>query len=309
MAFSSSSRTLWVGDGERFTSLHDAIEASGDGDTIYVHAGVYRNDFSIIDHDLRIVGVDGRAHLQGTRSIDNGKGILDIEDGADVIIENMEFSGAHVGGRNGSGIRHHGGDLVIRNSYFHDNENGILAGDNDDAHVTIDQSEFRANGSGDGYTHGVYVNRIGSLTVTDSYFHETNAGHHIKSRAYETTIETSRLIDGDGSSTYSIDMPNGGHGTVRNNYIEQGWNGINPTLVNFGGEDGETNPGDLWVENNSFVNYRSGESYGIRNWTDNEAHVHNNTFDNIDIYVMGENEQTGNHSGDGDAPVGDWMFS
>lgn len=306
MSFAASGHTLAVGAGEQYETLKAAVAASQSGDTILVKPGLYENDFSVITHDLRIAGDGGRAHLQGTQEVDNGKGILDVENGANVIVENLEISGAKVSAENGAGIRHHGGDLTIKDCVFHDNQDGILAGDNPNAHITIDHSEFAANGTGDGYTHGVYVNHIGSLTVTDSYFHDTDAGHHIKSRADSTDVENCRLVDGNGTTSYDIDMPNGGNGVIKNNYIEQGHNSDNPTMVNYGGE-GVGNGGDLWVEHNTFASRLDGNAYGVRNWTSAEAHLVDNQFENVGTVSTGNCSVNGNTTTDAldAAPVGD----
>lgn len=76
MAISASGRELWVGPNEQYTSLSAAVSYSESGDTIFVCAGVYENDFSTIQHDLCIIGVDGMAHFRTTQLVGNGKGIL-----------------------------------------------------------------------------------------------------------------------------------------------------------------------------------------------------------------------------------------
>jgi len=48
--------------------------------------------------------------------------------GNDVIVENIEFSGARVPDRNGAGIRPEGRNFTVRNCRFYDCENGILGG-------------------------------------------------------------------------------------------------------------------------------------------------------------------------------------
>ena len=57
---------LWVGPGETYTRLSDAIAASQDGDTIYVRAGTYLNDFAVVNHAVSIIGVGGFARLEAT---------------------------------------------------------------------------------------------------------------------------------------------------------------------------------------------------------------------------------------------------
>ena len=82
----------------------------------------------------------------------------------------------------------------------------------------------RYNGAGDGRSHNIYVNEIASLVIDNSYLHDADIGHQIKSRAQSTTITNSRIYDGNGTGSYSIDLPNGGKGVIRNNVIQQGPN-------------------------------------------------------------------------------------
>lgn len=287
---------IWVGSGEKFKTLHEGIAASSAGDTIFVRAGVYKNDTSTINHDLTIIGVDGKAHLMSTGEIGNGKAILVSR--ADLVVENLEFSGASVRHHNGAGIRYEGGDLTVRNSYFHGNENGILAASDRDGEIRIEGSEFAGNGYGDGRSHGIYVNRVGALHVSDSYFHDTDTGHHIKSRAFETHVKGSTLDDGHGNSSYSIDLPNGGNAVIEGNTLIQGaGKHLNKILISFG-EEGKIHPDtSLTVEDNTFVNYRS-DSIAIANKSGAKINVQNNDFFNVSDVVSGPAKLSCNYFSD-----------
>src|SRR5215470_3492126 len=96
--------TLQVGSGQQYGTLSAAITASHAGDTIYVQAGTYVNDWASIDHDLAIIGVGGYAHLKSTTDIANGKAALIVN--GNVTLQNLEFSGAQVPNDNGAGIRY-----------------------------------------------------------------------------------------------------------------------------------------------------------------------------------------------------------
>ncbi len=258
--------TLTVGAGKSFSTIASAISASSGGDIILIDAGTYANDFAYIGHDLTLKGVGGLAKLEAIASPPNGKAILTTN--ANVSIDHLEFTGSAVGDGNGAGIRYEGGSLTISHSWFHHNQNGILAASSPGGLISIDHSEFDHNGNDDGKTHNIYVNEIARLTITNSFFHDVSKGHQIKSRAQETIVTGSRLIDGATyGSSYSIDLPNGGVGTITGNYIEQGPLAPNRTLIHLGGEPYGFHPNtSLTITGNTFVNYAtSGPPTLLRN--------------------------------------------
>ncbi len=228
---------LTVGVGQQYASISDAVAASHDGDTLRVQAGTYLNDFATINTKITIEGVGGMAHLLATESPPDGKAILTTN--TDVTLDHLEFSDAQVEDLNGAGVRYQGGNLVITNSYFHDNQNGLLGGPVPDGSITIRGSEFAYNGAGDGYSHNLYVGDIASLLIDNSYFRDALVGHEIKSRAERTTITNSRIQDGpNGTASYSIDLPNGGDAVIQGNVIQQGPQTQNPAIIAVGEEDG-----------------------------------------------------------------------
>src|SRR5690348_8901909 len=115
---------LTVGSGEEYSTIASAVAASQDGDTIEVQAGTYTDDFATITKNINLVGVGGMVHLVADQNIPNGKAILVTD--ANVTIDHFEFSGAQVADGNGAGIRYEAGNLTIANSYFHNNQEGIL---------------------------------------------------------------------------------------------------------------------------------------------------------------------------------------
>ncbi|WP_376097816.1 NosD domain-containing protein [Roseomonas sp. CCTCC AB2023176] len=244
--------TLTVGASGTYRSIASAVSAAEDGDVLKVQAGTYTNDFATISKKITIEGVGGMVHLEATRSPPDGKAILTVN--TDATIKNLEFSGARVPDGNGAGIRYQGGDLTVEDSYFHDNQNGILANSSAGGTITIRDSEFRHNGTGDGRTHNIYVNTIDKLTIEDSWFHDAVTGHQIKSRALETVVTDSRITDDGGNGSYSIDLPNGGKALIADNEIQQGARSGNPAIIHFGGE-GDPRPGSsLTITGNTVVN-------------------------------------------------------
>ncbi|WP_207415353.1 carbohydrate-binding domain-containing protein [Roseomonas haemaphysalidis] len=245
--------TLTVGKGQQYSTIASAVGASRDGDVIAVNAGTYVDDFVTINTRITIQGVGGMVELVASHAPPNGKGIFVTN--TDVTLDHLSFSGAAVPDGNGAGVRYQGGNLTILNSYFHDNENGLLANPSATGTITIKGSEFSHNGRGDGYTHNLYVGEIASLTIDRSYFHDAVVGHEIKSRAHATTITNSRITDGnDGTASYSIDLPNGGRAVLSGNVIGQGAKSGNPAIVHFGGEGSAYGDSSLQMTGNTVVN-------------------------------------------------------
>ncbi len=267
---------LTVGSGQQYATLKAAVGAAKSGDTIQVQAGTYTNDFAYIDKALTIRGVDGMAHFTASVPPSNGKAILTTN--ANVLLENIELSGAKVADRNGAGVRVEGGTLTLQDCYVHHNENGILSNAATQA-VVIRESEFAFNGAGDGYSHGIYVSGQ-KLEISDSYFHDTAVGHEIKSRAAVTTITDSRIFDLSGTASYSVDLPNGGTVVLKDNVLEQGAASENPAVVSFGVEGNLWSGSSLTMTDNVIVN-SLGKGTGVINAT--SATV---TLTGTDLYGM-----------------------
>ncbi len=270
---------LAVGTGQEYSTIASAIAAAGDGDVIQVQAGTYTNDFAEITHKITLEAVGGPVNMVATEPIPNGKAILVTD--TDVTINGFTFSGATVTDANGAGIRYQGGNLVIENSVFENNQNGILAGVVPGGTIDIENSEFINNGSGTGYTHGIYIGDIAKLTVNNSYFTGTNVGHEIKSRAETNVITNSRIQDGpNGTASYTIDLPNGGNDTITNDVIEKGPNSENPVMISFGEEGGIYANSQLTVSNDTLLydHSSSSSSVFVRNSTSAQATVSNNEY-------------------------------
>jgi hypothetical protein len=248
-------RVLRVGPGQRFKTIAAAAEAARDGDLVEIAAGDYVGDVAYWGQtDLTIRGVGGRPHLAAAGRHSQGKGIW-VMSGDNVVVENIEFSGARVPDENGAGIRFEGRRLTVRGSYFHDNENGILTGNRDDAEVVIEFSEFARNGAGDGYTHNIYIGHSASFVLRGSYSHDVRVGHLVKSRAMVNEILYNRLTDEEtGSSSYNLDMPDGGRALVLGNEMQQGSHTENPSMVSFAAESAGGADDRLYVAFNTFYN-------------------------------------------------------
>lgn len=255
-------RSLEVGPGKAYAVPSAAAVVSQSGDVIRIAAGDYRGDVtSWYRSNLTICGVGGRARLFADGNYAQGKAIWVVV-GSNTAIDSIEFHGAKVPDRNGAGIRaDHGGSLLIRNSGFFDNENGILGG-NAGSTISIEGSEFARNGYGDGYSHNIYIGAVDRLTVSAAFFHEAKVGHNLKSRARESVIENSYFMDGvSGNSSYLADFPNGGVVLLRGNLFQKGPNAENSTAIAYAAEGLKWGTNTLELIHNTVVNTRSGGAF------------------------------------------------
>jgi len=248
---------LHVGANRELKRPSAAAQIAVDGDIIEIDAGIYAGDVAVWrQHRLKIRGFGGRALLRADGADAEGKAIWVVK-GNDTTIEKVEFSGAKVSDGNGAGIRLEGAGLTVRDCYFHDNENGILAAANQASDIVVEHSEFARNGSGDGYTHNLYIGYTRSFTLRFSYVHHAVVGHNVKSRALKNYIMYNRIMDeNDGRSSYAIDFPNGGLAFVIGNAIQQGPATENPTIVSYGAEGLQRPLNELYFVNNTVVNDR-----------------------------------------------------
>ncbi len=256
-------RIIRVGPQRAITRIGVAARMAVDGSIIEIDPGDYVADVAVWDRAaLTIRGTGDRVRLLAAGASAEGKAIWVVRRGR-VTIENIDFIGARVADRNGAGIRHEGGDLVVRRSSFIDNENGILTGGQPDSTLVVEHSEFGYNGAGDGKSHGIYVNKIASFRLTGSYFHHGNVGHLVKSRARVNRIEYNRLTDESGGrSSYELEFPNGGVAEVVGNVIQQGMDTRNSIIVSYGVEGYAWPRNELALAHNTIVNdQRAGGSF------------------------------------------------
>lgn len=249
-----SAQVIQIGPLRKVTTLAMAATLAKDGDTLEVDAGTYPADVAIwTQNHLTIRAVGGRVRLVALGAAVENKGIWVVRGGR-IEVQGLDFVGAKSSYRNGSGIRFEKGQLTIKDCSFFNNENGILTGSDQDAELTIENSEFGYNGFGDGQSHNLYVGRIKKLVVTGSYIHHANVGHLLKSRAAENHIVFNRLADEhDGRASYELEFPNGGIAYVLNNIIAQGSRTENPIVISFGAENYTWPRNELYLVGNTLV--------------------------------------------------------
>jgi hypothetical protein len=285
--------TLSVGPTGAYPTISSAV-AVADADTnssdyyiINVTPGTYTNDFPLVTRPMTIetAAIGESVILNATEPLPNEKGI--ILNLSNLIVDGLTFQGAEISnalGGNGAGIRDQntttggvsagGPYLVVLNSTFVNNQEGILTGDNASQSIIIANSIFKNNGNPNVnyFQHALYVNDAGSLTVTASVFCGQLIGHDIKSRALVTSVSDNQLYDGRadpaigcnaGSTSYAIDVPNGGIATISGNIITQGAASQNDTMVAYGEEGLLYGSNIPVVSNNTFTNIGSNSAIGI----------------------------------------------
>ena len=279
---SADSRVLTVGasGNYQYGTISGAVAAAdGDGNPnnyydIEVAPGIYTNDFPVVTRPMTIKvdpqGAGNPVVLKATVPLPNQKGI--ILTSSSLTVDGLTFAGAMIDnslGGNGAGIRDQntgeGATLIVRNCIFTGNQEGILTGEDAGETVTVTNSKFENNGNPDQghFQHALYVNRAGSLTVTSTLFCGQLIGHNIKSRALITRIENNRIYDGEGyaavgcragSSSFAIDIPEGGVATISGNQIFQGLATQNNKMIAYGEEGLPFGKNSLSISNNVFTN-------------------------------------------------------
>jgi len=275
-ASAASARTLRVGTNKTYKTVRSAAQAAQNGDTVLVDAGLYSADVTSWNaSNLVVRGVGGRAYLRADGAQEGGKGIWVLY-GTNFTAENIEFSGASVPDKNGAGIRFDTtGFLVLRNCYFHDNEDGILGGCDS---ILIENSFFDHNGYGDGQSHNLYVWGR-TFTLRGCYTHRAKIGHDVKTRAVNNYILYNRIMDeSDGTASYEVDIPDGGRSYLIGNVIEQGPHTDNNSIVSYGAESASNGVLDLYVIHNTFVNNDTNGGTFLQLRSGTSARVVNNIF-------------------------------
>ena len=267
----SAAGTRWtVGPGESLTRVADALRLAGDGDTIAVQPGTYAGDVAVIaQRRLHIVGLGDGPVLLADGQHAEGKAIWVVR-GGDITVENIAFQGCRVPSHNGAGIRFERGRLRLRRCRFHDNQMGLLSGNETEAVLEIDDCSFGAAPDNPGaLPHLLYVGRIAHLQLQGSLLQQGQVGHLLKCRARSASIRNNRFDDGRlGRASYEVDLPNGGAVLLEDNTLVQSPLTENAVMLSYGAEGQAWPDSSLLLRGNTFVNHRPGGGSFVRVWAD-----------------------------------------
>ncbi len=276
----AAAATLEVGTGKTYAMPSAAIAAAHDGDHIVIAAGSYFDCASVRANDLTIEGAGPDATILTDKAC-AGKALL-VLDGNNTTVRNLTLTRARVPDGNGAGIRAEGGDLTVEHLKFDNNQDGILSSDMPGKKIIVRDSEFTRNGGCElgPCAHGVYVGKIALLRVEHTKFFETKQAHSIKSRAQRTEVIGCDIADGaTGTSSYAIEVPNGGDLLVRDNHIEKGPKSENHTAAIEIGAEGVTQPTPtIIVQHNTFLVEGQYNSFLVYNLTATEAQLTGNVL-------------------------------
>ena len=246
--------TLTVGPNGEYPTPCAALSHVSDGDTVLIdanhgvpyteppdpnHGG--RSDCRITNNYLTIRGVNGRPVLNATGEFIQ-KAIF-VVDGHDIKIDNLEFTGAATPpgqGDNGAGLKIEdgsndapaGGNIILTNSYSHDNQDGYLSNNSGigigswfvpNSFTVLKYDDFYRNGAGDGESHNIYIgfDTFLQTTFTLQYSKSRDAfiGHTVKTRAPHNYIYNNQISDSVGATSYMLDFCLGGTSYVQGNLI------------------------------------------------------------------------------------------
>ncbi len=249
----ATARTLQVGPTQTYKTPSAAIASASNGDHIVIAPGEYFDCAVVGASNITIEGTGKPEDTVLTDKTCQGKALL-VTTGSNITIRNLTLTRARVPDGNGAGIRAEGRDLTIDRVRFVNNENGILSAEQPESTISIKDSTFLQNGVCNQYcAHAIYAGHIKMLQVENSRFFETKQGHSIKSRAARTEVMNCDIEDGpNGTSSYQIEVPNGGSLVVRNTRMEKGPKSENSgTAISIGAEGVTQRTGEITIEGNT----------------------------------------------------------
>lgn len=281
--------TLEVGANKTYKMPSEAAAVAKDGDHIEIAPGEYF-DCAIWQADNLLIEGTGPGVVITDKTC-QGKGLF-VVNGNNTTIKNLTLTRARVPDMNGAGIRLDRGNLTVDGVKFINNQDGILGGHPGET-IIIRNSDFVKNGGcAPTCAHGIYINNADLLRVENSRFSETQQAHSIKSRAARTEVIGCTISDGaTGTSSYLIDVPNGGAVLVRGNTLQKGPKSENHTTAIAIGEEGVTQrTPEITISDNTFRNDGDFNTFLVWNATATPAALKNNKLSGAVAPLKGDGE-------------------
>jgi hypothetical protein len=276
------SKTLIVGPDQKLKVPSAAAAEAVDGDLIQIEPA--RDKVGYFDCAVwraNRLTIEGRGEgVVLTDKTCQGKAIF-VTVGNDITVRNLTLTRARVPDQNGAGIRAEGANLRVERSRFINNQDGILAAPSANSVIIVVDSEFIGNGVCiSDCAHAIYVNEARLLRIEHSIFRDTHEGHAVKSRARRTELIANTIIDGEtGTSSYLVDIPNGGALVMRDNVLQKGPKSSNHTTAVSVGEEGVEQPTEeITIAGNKFANDMKRRTLFVLNVTATEAKLTGNAF-------------------------------
>jgi hypothetical protein len=210
--------------------LTTAVRKAPEGGTVLIRTGTYRQAAVLNRDGIHLLAEPG-ARLFETST--GGKGALVVR--RDARIEGLECSHVRVSDGNGCCVRQDSGNVELIGVHFHHSQMGMLTG-HKGGEITVTDSYFHDSGyDGSGQLgHNIYVNSGTFRFVRSWSLAARNAGHEIKSRADQTTIQDSFIASLNARDSRLIDLPNGGYASIRGSVLGEGPRSENWELIGYG---------------------------------------------------------------------------
>jgi len=175
---SAEGSTFYVGSGQTYTSIQDAIDAAGENDTIYVYSGTY-NENLVVDKTLTISGIGG-----GTKTIKGASSSLHtIQVSADYV----NISGFTIENSLGATTTYSciflssSNDCSITDNIIQKGDSGLYL-------VSSNDNTINGNTIKDNEKYGVILTNSDGNTVNGNSIQSNNNG------VYLTTYSSSNII-------------------------------------------------------------------------------------------------------------------
>ncbi|RLF29717.1 MAG: hypothetical protein DRN05_01050 [Thermoplasmata archaeon] len=303
--YASTPPTLYVGEGETYTRIQDAIDNATDGYRIVVYNGTYYENL-IIDKQLDIFGedravtiIDGNGNgdvitisaenvnishftIRNSGSNPNNTVVM-INSSSSIITDNIILNG-----QNGISIQNCGSHLIYDNIIKNNQGHGILLNNSDQNTITYNTIDNNHN--------GIYLHISDDNTIENNVVQNNTANGVFLNRTCDNNGISSNMFSYNGNGVYLNDYCD--YNTISNNQIQNSdsngiilenssWNIINNNIVHSNNNYGIMIVGSNNTIQNNLVSYN--KKHGMYftaddNNTISSNTINNNSYDGMRLY-------------------------